>query len=159
MKIRMHSFGLVALLVLAGCTTEPAPLSVEPAAGTSTASDDPTARMENCKSKLHEALDRATEARLAKLGARRDELSKLSADQADRGDDLDPEVYRRILRALEATKAEIAATKANLAALAQEGLQHVSSRFKKTHPPRLEDACYARVLCLRCARSPRFLLH
>lgn len=134
MKIGMRSFGLGALLVLAGCTTQPAPLSVEPAAGTSTASDDPTARMENCKSKMHEALDRATEARLAKLGARRDELSKLSADQVDRGADLDPEVYQRILRALEATTAEIVVTKATLAALAQEGLQQCVEQIQKNSP-------------------------
>jgi hypothetical protein len=130
----MRSFGLVAMLVLSGCTK---PLSVEPAAGPSIASDDPTARMENCKSKLHEALDsriRATEASLAKLGARRDELSKLSADQANRGDDLDPVVYQRILMALEATKAEIAATEANLAALAQNELQWCGEQVQKHSP-------------------------
>ena len=87
MKIGMRSFGLVAVLALAACTKpepqpeeqpepqaapEPVtqPVSVEPAAGNATPSDDPTARIANCK--LVEAWDE----RIRVAAMRRDELRR-----------------------------------------------------------------------------------
>ena len=145
MTIPMRSFGLAAVLALAGCTTpKPAQLGVEPAGGTSTATDDPTARIENCKSKLHEALDsriRADEASLAKLEARRDELSKLASDEESklhsaeaRGIAPDRAVYEGILKALETIRMEIPAMEADLAALPQKELQFCAEQVRKDSP-------------------------
>ena len=125
MKIRMRSFGLVVVLVLAGCTKpEPQPVasaeepqpapSPEPAQhpvsvalqATIATPDDPTARIANCK--LPEDLDR----RISETKKEFDQLRKKYSDDH-------PEMVR-IRRRLDA--------------LVQEGLQQCVEQIQVESP-------------------------